>query len=108
VLPHVSEIIFIEKTFIDSKAEIRQFCFASIDVKIGDYGLINAVILTVNAKSMQVRITPAEGNLYDVMKIGQGRIVADQKAPPDHRTNSANPNMNLTDFGARILIHGAG
>jgi hypothetical protein len=77
VLPPISEIVFIEEAFIYSKLEIRQLDFAPIDLKVGYYSLTDAVILAANAESMQVKVAPAESDLYGIVEIGEGRIAAD-------------------------------
>jgi hypothetical protein len=43
--------------------------------------------------------------LQDGVKIGQGAIGSHEKAPPEHRVNPANPNVDYVNFRLRILFH---
>jgi len=45
--------------------------------------------------------------LQDGVKIGQGAIGSHEKAPPEHRVNPANPNVDNVSFGLRIVLHDA-
>ena len=39
------------------------------------------------------------------MKIGQGAIGSHEKAPPEHRVDPLNPDVDTVSFGLRIVFH---
>jgi len=39
------------------------------------------------------------------MEVGEGAFTADQKPPPDHRTDVANPDVNLVDCAPALFFH---
>ena len=59
----IPEIVFIGKAFIHSRAELRRLYFVATDVNVVYYSLTDAVILTIDSKSMKVKVAPAEGDL---------------------------------------------
>ena len=52
-------------------------------------------------KLVQVIAFPAHGNLEGVMEVRNGAVTADQEVPPDHRTDLAQPDVELIDCGRR-------
>jgi hypothetical protein len=40
------------------------------------------------------------------VKIGQGAVGSYQKAPPEHRVDPSNPDVETVSFGLRIVFHG--
>ena len=60
--------------------------------------MIHAKILTVDPKTVEMGIVPSEGNLECLVKIGDRLVRADQKPTPDHRTDTAQPSLELIDF----------
>jgi hypothetical protein len=39
------------------------------------------------------------------VKIGQGAVGSYEKAPPEHRVDSPNPDVDTVSFGLRIVFH---
>ena len=54
---------------------------------------------------MKMEVGPVEAELQDYVKIGQGVIGSDEKAPPEHRVDSPNPDVDTVNFGLRIVFH---
>src|SRR5260370_19294781 len=54
---------------------------------------------------MEMEIRPVEADLQEDVKIGQGVVGSYEKAPPEHRVNPANPNVDIVSFGLRIVFH---
>jgi len=54
---------------------------------------------------MEMKVRPVKADLQDGVKIGQGAIGSYEKAPPEHRVNPANPNVDIVSFGLRIVFH---
>jgi hypothetical protein len=57
----------------------------------------NAVIFPVDMKPMQVGITPTDGNLNRVMKVGNAVIAPQEQSPPDHRANTTQNHLELVN-----------
>ena len=65
----------------------------------------HGVVLLADAKAMKMKVRPVEADLQDDVKIGQGAVGSYEKAPPEHRVNPANRNVDNVSFGLRILFH---
>ena len=65
----------------------------------------HGVVLLTDTKAMEMKVRPVKADLQDSVKIGQGAIGSQEKAPPEHRVNPANPNVDKVSFGLRILFH---
>ena len=87
-LPVVVKVIFVKKAFLYSKFEITQIYFLWISAEVDAANMFNSEMLTVNGELMKVFVIPAHNNLKDMMKISDGTIAADKKAPPDSRADS--------------------
>ena len=57
----------------------------------------NAVIFTVDVKTMQVGITPTHGNLNRVMKVGNAVVTPQEQSPPDHWANATQNHLELVN-----------
>ena len=67
----------------------------------------HGVVLFADTKAMKMKVRPVKADLQDGVKIGQGAIGSYEKAPPEHRVNPANPNVDIVSFGLRIVFHDA-
>jgi len=56
---------------------------------------------------MEMEVRLVEADLQEDVKIGQGAVGSYEKAPPEHRVNPANPNVDIVSFGLRIVFHDA-
>src|SRR6478752_2481168 len=54
---------------------------------------------------MEMGVAPAEGDLDDVMELGNGALAADQDSPPDHGADLAAPDVELIDGRDRPAGH---
>src|SRR5262249_9891725 len=65
----------------------------------------DAVIPAVDAEAMEMGVAPAEGDLDDVMELGDGTAAADQDSPPDHGADLADADVELVDGRDRVTGH---
>jgi hypothetical protein len=54
---------------------------------------------------MEMEVRPVEADLEKDVKIGQGAVGSYQKAPPEHRVDPSNPDVDTVSFGLRIVFH---
>jgi hypothetical protein len=52
-----------------------------------------------------MKVVPIKSNLERVMEVGDGAFTADQEPPPDHRTDVANPDVDLVDCDPAFFFH---
>jgi hypothetical protein len=55
---------------------------------------------------MEVEVGPSKADLQDKVQVGQGAVGPDDKAPPEHRVDVSNPDVEKVSFGLGILFHG--
>ena len=65
----------------------------------------HGVVLLADAESMEMEVRPVEADLQEDVKIGQGAVGSYQKAPPEHRVDPPNPDVDTVSFGLRIVFH---
>jgi hypothetical protein len=65
----------------------------------------HSVILLPDAKAMEMEIRPIKADLQDDMKIGQSAVGSHEKAPPEHRVDLPNPDVDKVNFELRIVFH---
>src|SRR5262249_20751905 len=99
VLPEVPEVILVQESFSEPEMKVRKPDLVRVIGKPHAPRLRNAVTLATDNELVQVIAFPAHHNLEDIVQIGNGAIAADQKAPPDERTDFPPPDMELVDFG---------
>ena len=76
-------------------------CIVSADPAKAWHG----VVLFTDTKAMEMEVRPVEADLQDDVKIGQGTVGSYEKAPPEHRVDPPNPDMDTVSFGLRIVFH---
>jgi hypothetical protein len=54
---------------------------------------------------MEMEVRPVEADLQGRVKIGQGAVGSDEKASPEHRVDSPNPDVGAVNLGLRIVFH---
>jgi len=54
---------------------------------------------------MEMEVRPVEADLQEDVKIGQGAVGSYEKAPPEHRVDPPNPDVDTVSFGLRIVFH---
>ena len=54
---------------------------------------------------MEMEVRPIEADLQEDVKIGQGAVGSYEKAPPEHRVDPPNPDLDTVSFGLRIVFH---
>src|SRR5260221_14144175 len=65
----------------------------------------HGVVLLADAKAMEMEVRPVEADLQEDVKIGQGAFGSYEKAPPEHRVDPPNPDVDTVSFGLRIVFH---
>src|SRR5260221_12993096 len=64
----------------------------------------HGVVLLADAKAMEMEVRPVEADLQEDVKIGQGAFGSYEKAPPEHRVDPPNPDVDTVSFGLRIVF----
>ena len=54
---------------------------------------------------MEMEVRPVKADLQEDVKIGQGAVGSYEKAPPEHRVDPSNPDVDTVSFGLRIVFH---
>jgi hypothetical protein len=54
---------------------------------------------------MEMEIRPVEADLQEDVKIGQSAVGSYEKAPPEHRVDPPNPDVDTVSFEPRIVFH---
>lgn len=75
-LPVVTEIVFVEKLLLDSKAKLRKLYLGGIVTKPNPTNLSNTIPLAINHELMEVGVTPAQRNLQSVVESGDCAVTA--------------------------------
>lgn len=97
MLPSITEVIFIDKALVLTKANVSESYLAwMIDKPIAP-DFRDAIALVSDTKFVEMRIGPAHGDLKRVMQIRNATVVANQQAAPDHRADFPQPYPQLID-----------
>ena len=104
VLPEIAEIVLIQEAFIDAKVQVGQLDFPCI-VAAEPAEAWHGVVFLANAKTMEMEVRPVEADLQDDVKIGEGAVGSYEKAPPEHRVDLPNPDVDTVSFELRIVFH---
>ena len=80
VLPGVAEVILVEEPLVGAELEVGEADLAGILGEPEPARSADAVIAAVDAEAMEVGVAPIEGDLDDVMELGEGAVAADQDA----------------------------
>jgi hypothetical protein len=108
VLPRVAEFVLVEESFVGAELEAVETDLACITGIRGSADPAHTVVAAVDAKAVEVEVGSDEGDLDSVMEVGQCTLVADQKPPPDHGVDLADPDMEQAHLGAGRIGHGPG
>jgi multidrug efflux pump subunit AcrA (membrane-fusion protein) len=66
----------------------------------------HGVVLLPDAEAMEVEVGPSKADLQDKVQVGQGAVGSDEKAPPEHRVNVPDPDVDQVSFDLGMLFHG--
>ncbi len=61
------------------------------------------VVFTINVELVKVIITPALGNLDNIVESGQRCISSNSELPPDHWTDATNSHLNRVHFHSQAV-----
>ena len=98
--PTIAEVILVEEALVEVEAEIAQANQCRIGREADAAIVADAVVLPVGVKLIEMRIGLAKRDLERVMEICNRAIAANQQPVPDHRTDLAQPYVDLVSFGA--------
>lgn len=108
VLPRVAQVVLIKEPLVESEPEVGESDLACILGRRESADSTDAIVAAVDAKPVEMEITPAESDLEHVMEVGEGAIAAHQEPPPDHGADLPDPGMELVDLGRGLIGHGPG
>jgi hypothetical protein len=57
--------------------------------------MIDAIVFAMDNEAMEMGIGPTHDELQNIMEIGNGAVVADEKASPNRGANATQPNAKL-------------
>jgi len=76
VLPAIPEVVLVQKPFPEPEVEIRQAHLRGIFVEDRSANVVNAEVLAVDPKRIEMGIAPAEGKLKCIVKVSNGLVGA--------------------------------
>ena len=91
------------QSFIDEKVQLPQLDLPCI-VAAEPATAWHRVVLFADTKAMEMKVRPVKADLQDGVKIGQGAIGSHEKAPPEHRVDPSNPDVDTVSFALRIVF----
>jgi hypothetical protein len=96
-VPPVAELVLVEEPPVTAELDLGETDLACLGGERGTSHMAEAEVRAVDAVPMELRIIPAEGDLEGIVEIGEGALTAEQKAPPDHRADPADPDVEVVD-----------
>jgi hypothetical protein len=55
---------------------------------------------------VEVEVGPSKADLQGKVQVGQGAVGPEEKAPPEHRVDVPDPDVEEVSFGLGRLFHG--
>jgi len=83
MLPAVAKIVLVAEPHVEPQAQVAQAHLLRVVGKKDATGLGDAVLLAMDHKAVEVGVGPAEGDLEDVMQVGERGVAADEQSAPD-------------------------
>jgi hypothetical protein len=83
VLPQIAKVILVNKLFVESEVEVRQTHLPGRGRERRATCPAKTERFAANQKTMMMKFPPMEGNLEDVMGIGDLAVAADKNPSPD-------------------------
>lgn len=104
MLPESAKIVFLKKAFVSSETEIRQAYRFGIRRKAGTARASNAIIFAANQETVKMKVGPIEGDLEDIVKVGDVAVTADQHPPPDRRIDLQQHDVEPIDLRRLVSL----
>jgi hypothetical protein len=106
MLPEIAEVVLVAEAAVDAQAQVTEAHLPWIVGKADAARLGDAVVLAVDHKAVQVGVGPVEGNLEDVVEVGDGGIAANEQPAPDRRADLKQRGVELLDrYSGRKVGH---
>ena len=61
-----------------------------------------SIFRTATFEAMEMKIRPVEAHLQNHVNISQSAVGSDEKAPPEHRLDPLNPDVDTINFGLNL------
>jgi hypothetical protein len=101
MLPEVPEVILVQESLTESEVQVAELDLRRVIRKPHPTRLRDAITLSPDHELMEMVAFPAHGDLESIMQVGNGAVTADEKTPPDERTDLPQPDVQLVHFGRR-------
>ena len=83
MLSEVAKIVLVAEAHVEPQALLAEAHLLRVVGKKAAAGLGDAVLLAMDHKAVEVRVGPAEGDLEDVMQVGDRGVAANEQSAPD-------------------------
>ena len=97
----IAEIIFVKKALVDSEMELVKKCFLRVGPERGAADPAQTILLAANHETMEVKVTPIECDLEQLVQRGDAAVTADVQTPPNRWVN-LEQNVELVNFGGSV------
>ena len=104
MLPEVPHVVLVEEAFARAQLEIGEGYFPRIVVEPDAAITVNAILLAMDPKPMQMQILPAHRGLDDGVQLGNSRVAGYQQPAPNQGTTLTEPNLKLIHRGVGLWL----
>lgn len=99
LLPQVPKVILVQESLAEPQAQVGKVYRGWVIQKPHAPRLWNAVALPPHHELVEMVAFSAHGNPARVVEVSNRAVAADDEAPPDHRADLAQPDVELVNFG---------
>jgi hypothetical protein len=100
VLPAITEVVLVQEALSDAQSEINQLHSVRIVAKADAAKVADAVLTTVNDESIEMLVSPTQGQLQCGVQSGDGCIATNEQAPPDQGADATQDDAQLVHAGS--------
>jgi hypothetical protein len=93
VLPPAAEVVLVVEPLVGGEPEVGELNRPRLVRGAEPAQSADAIVPAVDAKPVEMEVIRAEGDLKDVVELGQRAVATDQEPPPDHRADAADPDV---------------
>jgi len=102
--PAVREIVLVEKSLTSAQLKIAEPGLEGVVREADTTAAGNAVGFAMDAKSVQMEVTPAHRCLENTVQRGDAGLTTDQKASPNQWTDGPQHNAKLVEAGHGYIL----